>query len=858
MRSSRVAGLAALVLSVTGGLPLALPASAAAGTLYVDNNVNCSDTGGGSQALPYCTVGAAAKAAQPGQTVRIGKGRYEEPLVPARSGTPGSPITFTGAGGSATELDNGGPAVSLVGLHDVVVSGLKLTGHQEVVAIRDSSRIGLDGLTVNGVGTAGRAGVWIGPGSAEVTLSRTRITSDSGAGVQVEGGATGVVLTTNLVSAVNARGIAVTDSPGAVVNGNSVYGSCGPGVELAGASGGAVVKNNALTLATPGDDPCKDVAPVDLAVSAASVPGTVADYNYLATGTSRPYRWAGTEYRDVAAFRAATGQGGHDLSGPRGLPTNPVEYSPLIDSADPTAPGTLATDLNGRARTDDPLVANSGTGNGFHDRGAVERQDPFTFDVDVQRSFTGDSNTDITISDWSSSPWTPGAAVDSSVDFGDGSARVSPIPAQLTHTYPRFGSYTVTATATNALGVARTVVKQVTVAEPVLKPSLTVSRQDDLPLDTDPLRVKAIAGAETSRPVTGYSYDFGDGTPAGADASHRYAKPGSYTVTVTATDTKGRTAKASSPITVGGSYQQLYRPSRLLDSRTGGQPVRSGQILSIDVTSNVAAPEDGQVTAVLLNLTATDASGNGFVTAYPGGSARPTVSSLNYATGQTVANSVVVPVGPDGTVQIYNGGPAVALLADITGYWTVRPNGPANNLTSAQQTRVLDSRTGVGVPKNRIGGALAPVTFQVRDTAGLPPEANAVVLNVTATESAGPGYLTANTASDPATSSLNYAAGQTVANQVTLPIAPDGTVTLYNVGSSLHLVADVQGFYSTAHGAPYVATAPTRLLDTREGGRTISPAGSVRVKVAGVAGAPAGVRSVLVNLTVTGPTTGAT
>ena len=73
--------------------------SAYASTTYVvdGTSASCSDTGQGSASQPFCTIAAAAKKAQPGDTVLV-KRRYirRRPAVnPANSGTAASPITFT-------------------------------------------------------------------------------------------------------------------------------------------------------------------------------------------------------------------------------------------------------------------------------------------------------------------------------------------------------------------------------------------------------------------------------------------------------------------------------------------------------------------------------------------------------------------------------------------------------------------------------------------------------------------------------------------------------------------------------------------------------------------------------------------
>jgi hypothetical protein len=75
------------------------------------------------------------------------------------------------------------------------------------------------------------------------------------------------------------------------------------------------------------------------------------------------------------------------------------------------------------------------------------------------------------------------------------------------------------------------------------------------------------------------------------------------------------------------------------------------------------------VTAVALNVTATDPTAGGFLTVYPGGGTRPTASNLNFRAGQTIANMVLVPVGPGNTVRFYNLSGTVNVIADLTGYY---------------------------------------------------------------------------------------------------------------------------------------------------------------------------------------------
>ena len=57
---------------------------------------------------------------------------------------------------------------------------------------------------------------------------------------------------------------------------------------------------------------------------------------------------------------------------------------------------------------------------------------------------------------------------------------------------------------------------------------------------------------------------------------------------------------------------------------------------------------------------------------FPAGQAPPTVSSLNYAAGQTRGNNAVVAVDPSGAIAAFVGqaaGTTVDLIVDVNGYF---------------------------------------------------------------------------------------------------------------------------------------------------------------------------------------------
>ena len=90
--------------------------------------------------------------------------------------------------------------------------------------------------------------------------------------------------------------------------------------------------------------------------------------------------------------------------------------------------------------------------------------------------------------------------------------------------------------------------------------------------------------------------------------------------------------------------------------------------VGVQVTGQGGVPLSG-VSAVVLNVTAVSPAKAGYVTVWPSGIPRTGTSNLNFRAGQTIPNTVVVPVGADGKIQLYNGSPGtVHLIADVAGY----------------------------------------------------------------------------------------------------------------------------------------------------------------------------------------------
>ncbi|HWM20412.1 MAG TPA: hypothetical protein VNO51_12040, partial [Ilumatobacteraceae bacterium] len=156
-----------------------------------------------------------------------------------------------------------------------------------------------------------------------------------------------------------------------------------------------------------------------------------------------------------------------------------------------------------------------------------------------------------------------------------------------------------------------------------------------------------------------------------------------------------------------GSGFESLSPGRLLDSREGQSTV-DGQFAGIGVRAANSVTEllvggrggvPADADAVVLNVTVTGATGNGFITVFPCGEPLPTASNLNFVTGDTVPNAVIVKVGAGGRVCLFAAESATHLIADVNGYF---PAG--SGFESLSPGRLMDSREGQSTVDGQFAG----------------------------------------------------------------------------------------------------------------------------------------------------------
>jgi len=125
-----------------------------------------------------------------------------------------------------------------------------------------------------------------------------------------------------------------------------------------------------------------------------------------------------------------------------------------------------------------------------------------------------------------------------------------------------------------------------------------------------------------------------------------------------------------------GTSYTAQNPARFLDTRVGfptidglfagGDARPTGAVTVVQITGRNNIPAGA--TSVVVNVTVTEPTGNGYVTVYPCGIEPPLASNLNFVAGQTIPNTVISKLAADGTICLYNSQPT-QLIADVDGYF---------------------------------------------------------------------------------------------------------------------------------------------------------------------------------------------
>jgi hypothetical protein len=149
------------------------------------------------------------------------------------------------------------------------------------------------------------------------------------------------------------------------------------------------------------------------------------------------------------------------------------------------------------------------------------------------------------------------------------------------------------------------------------------------------------------------------------------------------------------------------------------------------------------------------------------------------------------------TFTVIAGSTAGNFVSD-THTWTILPPGEDTMITPLTPVRFADTRTG-WVAADGLFFGMGPVSaggiveVPVAGRGGVPVGAKAVVANVTLVGAAGPGYATVFPCGTlPDTSSVNYLAGGTVANEVIAKLSPAGSICVFT-SAAANVLVDIAG-----------------------------------------------------------------
>lgn len=278
--------------------------------------------------------------------------------------------------------------------------------------------------------------------------------------------------------------------------------------------------------------------------------------------------------------------------------------------------------------------------------------------------------------------------------------------------------------------------------------------------------------------------------PVGVDGKVRiYNNAGSIDVVG---DVTGYYANDELPYGQGAGSGVIPISMRLEDTRTWRGSLAPNETLTVDTFGGDTER------AAYVNVTAVGPTANGYLKAWSG-SGNPNISTVNFVKGQTaVANTTAVTVrngsyGKAFSVKNVSSG-RVHVVVDLVAEYDT--SDLLDRFYPMTPTRVLDTRSGVGVSRSK----LLPGNRTVVLPAGLKDRdyfyVSAVVGNATIVSPSTSNYLQLWDGGSyrPNTSTVNAGRGQVIANAAITGVNIDsGNVTVYSNAGTTDAVLDVSG-----------------------------------------------------------------
>jgi uncharacterized repeat protein (TIGR03803 family) len=253
---------------------------------------------------------------------------------------------------------------------------------------------------------------------------------------------------------------------------------------------------------------------------------------------------------------------------------------------------------------------------------------------------------------------------------------------------------------------------------------------------------------------------------------------------------------------VTGSTLAFYplAPCRVADTRKSSFPtglgppsLTGGQPRAFPILNATSCNIPSSAAAYSLNFTVVPSGTLGYLTVWPTGQTRPTVSTLNDVLGRVIANAAIVVAGTGSEVSAYATN-NTDLVIDINGYFA--PAGADGlSLYAVAPCRVLDTRhVGSGQP---FTGTLNPPVTVVDSQCGVSSLAQAYVFNATVIPVHSLGYLTLwpDGENQPVVSTLNAQDGSLTNNMAIVPAGTAGKVDAFANGLT-QLILDISSYFA--------------------------------------------------------------
>lgn len=250
----------------------------------------------------------------------------------------------------------------------------------------------------------------------------------------------------------------------------------------------------------------------------------------------------------------------------------------------------------------------------------------------------------------------------------------------------------------------------------------------------------------------------------------------------------------------GMKLQAFPSPQRWYDSRSSDGAFYGGGW--VEPMINFGDQQKNlDVYAVLVNVTATSASGSGYLTGlHHHMGSPPSSSTVNFRPGQASSNTAIIRTSHDfdrlqapyWAVQNTQRSGSVHIVIDLLGVYTQPWAGPGLRYTPTPVTRVLDTRSGLG-SSGAIGSGESRAGQISRELG--PDQTYAFAANLTGVAASQPTYLAAWGGADgvPDVSTLNLIKNQTKATGTVLPLGGANGYKIFNKAGQVNAVMDVSG-----------------------------------------------------------------